>query len=121
MNSFLKSKRENREDAKSAKNLFKKLGVLSALAVKVLSLGILVVLFATLLTPSITAQAQSSGPQYVVQAGDTLFNIAQSFGVSLADLQKANNITDPTKIVVGQSLTIPGFDGISGKVLTYKV
>lgn len=121
MNSFLKSKRENREDAKSAKNLFKKLGVLRALAVKVLPLAILVVLFATLLTPSITAQAQSSGPQYVVQAGDTLFNIAQSFGVSLADLQKANNITDPTKIVVGQSLTIPGFDGISGKVLTYKV
>lgn len=69
----------------------------------------------------ITAQAQSSGPQYVVQAGDTLFNIAQSFGVSLAELQKANNITDPTKIAIGQSLTIPGFDGISGKVLTYKV
>lgn len=121
MNSFLKSERENREDAKSAKNPFKKLGVLCASAVKVLPLGILVVLLATLLTPPISAQAQSSGPQYVVQAGDTLFNIAQSFGVSLAELQKANNITDPTKITVGQSLMIPGFDGISGKVLTYKV
>jgi murein DD-endopeptidase MepM/ murein hydrolase activator NlpD len=121
MNSFLKSKRENREGAKPAKNLFKELHALRVFAVKVLPLGFFAILFATLLAPPITAQAQSSGLHYIVQTGDTLFNIAQAFGVSLADLQKANSITDPTKIVVGQALTIPGFEGISGKVLTYKV
>ncbi len=48
-----------------------------------------------------------SGQMYVVAQGDTLSAIAKRFGVSLADLQKLNGITDPDTITVGQRLRIP--------------
>ena len=44
---------------------------------------------------------------YVVQPGDTLYGIAQQFGVTVDLLVAANNIDDPTQIAVGQRLTIP--------------
>jgi len=43
---------------------------------------------------------------YEVKRGDTLWEIAQNFGVSLADLKRWNNLTTP-KIVPGLRLTIP--------------
>ncbi|MDP5274677.1 LysM peptidoglycan-binding domain-containing protein [Chengkuizengella axinellae] len=44
---------------------------------------------------------------YVVQPGDTLYKIAQNFGVSVTDLIEANNITDASVLYVGQTLVIP--------------
>jgi len=44
----------------------------------------------------------------VVQRGDTLFRIATRFGLSIAQLAAANNISNPALIYVGQVLTIPG-------------
>jgi murein DD-endopeptidase MepM/ murein hydrolase activator NlpD len=44
---------------------------------------------------------------YVVQPGDTLYGIAQQFGITVDILVAANNIDDPTQIVIGQKLTIP--------------
>lgn len=43
---------------------------------------------------------------YVVSPGDTLGSIAQSFGVSVAELQDLNDIADPNQIFVGQELRI---------------
>ncbi|HET8626782.1 MAG TPA: LysM domain-containing protein, partial [Thermomicrobiales bacterium] len=48
------------------------------------------------------------GQHYVVQEGDTLNSIAQKFGVPVEAIIKANNITNPDLIVVGQELIIPG-------------
>ncbi len=45
--------------------------------------------------------------QYVVQPGDTLGRIAQNFGVSIADLMRANQLNDPNLLQVGQVLIIP--------------
>lgn len=45
--------------------------------------------------------------QYVVQPGDTLSNIAQRFGTTVEAIVRANNITNPNLIYVGQVLTIP--------------
>lgn len=45
--------------------------------------------------------------QYVVQAGDTLASIAQRFGTTVEAIARANNITNPNLIFVGQVLTIP--------------
>lgn len=67
------------------------------------------------------ARAQSAGPTYVVQSGDTLYSIARSFGVSVEALQTANNISDPTLLSVGQTLVIPGYEGIGGELATYQV
>jgi len=44
---------------------------------------------------------------HVVQSGDTLASIARRYGVTLKQLQTANNITNPDRIYPGQVLTIP--------------
>ncbi len=44
--------------------------------------------------------------KYTVKAGDTLSGIAKKFGVTVAQLQKWNNIKDPNKISVGQVLIV---------------
>ena len=49
-----------------------------------------------------------AGLTYTVKAGDTLGSIAKTYGVTTAAIQQANNITDPSKIVVGQRIIIPG-------------
>ena len=44
---------------------------------------------------------------YIVQRGDTLGEIAERFGVSVADLARANNIDNINIIEVGDELIIP--------------
>jgi len=45
---------------------------------------------------------------YVVVSGDYPGKIAKKFGVTVDDLMKANKITDPKKLRIGQKLVIPG-------------
>ncbi|MBE0466453.1 MAG: LysM peptidoglycan-binding domain-containing protein [Candidatus Desulforudis sp.] len=45
---------------------------------------------------------------YTVQPGDSLFKIAQRFGISTQELQSANGLGNRTVIVPGQQLNIPG-------------
>jgi LysM repeat protein len=44
---------------------------------------------------------------YIVRAGDTPASIAQQFRIKTDDLMAANNIDDPQKLQIGQSLKIP--------------
>jgi LysM repeat protein len=44
---------------------------------------------------------------YAVKAGDTLFGIAAAYGVSLEELMRANDLTDPDFLTLGQTLIIP--------------
>jgi len=60
------------------------------------------------------ASAQSSGPVYIVQAGDTLSYIASRFNVSLDDLVASNPGVDPNTLAPGQELVIPGLEGVTG-------
>lgn len=48
---------------------------------------------------------------YTVQAGDTPIGIAKKHGISVKDLLKANKSLEPSKMRVGQTLTIPGATG----------
>ncbi|MFP4346106.1 MAG: LysM peptidoglycan-binding domain-containing protein [Anaerolineales bacterium] len=60
-------------------------------------------------TEEATEAPITTGPQqYVVKAGDTLYSIASRYGLSVPTLARANNITNPAFIYVGQVLTIPG-------------
>ena len=44
---------------------------------------------------------------YTVKSGDKLWQIAEKYGVSLANMVAYNNIADPDKIITGQKLRIP--------------
>jgi len=66
-------------------------------------------------TPGATAEsggatatpAPPSGQTYTVQPGDTLYEIARRFGVSVEALARANGILNPALIHPGQVLVIP--------------
>jgi len=60
------------------------------------------------------APAKQDGPVYVVEAGDSLFSIAQIFGTTVEELAEANQIEDPSAIFPGQALLIPGYEGLGG-------
>jgi len=59
--------------------------------------------------PPVVAQPppENPGSEYTVKAGDTLGKIAHKNGVSLSALKAANPGVEPTKLKVGQKLTIP--------------
>jgi LysM repeat protein len=59
-------------------------------------------------TPTPQQNANSDGGRFVVKAGDTLEAIAQYYGISVDELMKANNISNPDTIYVDQQLIIPG-------------
>ncbi len=53
-------------------------------------------------------QSANPGPgDYIVQEGDTLSGIAESYGITVDELMQANGLTDST-IFIGQTLSIPG-------------
>ena len=57
--------------------------------------------------PHVLPTLRSELSVYVVQANDTLGLIAQRYGVDLDTLIKANNLSNPDKLDVGQSINIP--------------
>lgn len=52
--------------------------------------------------------AVASSGSYIVQPGDSLYSIAQRFGVTVAAIVAANNLANPNFIIAGQQLIIPG-------------
>src|SRR5690554_4108820 len=61
----------------------------------------------------ITALATTSGvsaqssPTHTIEPGETLSEIAQLYGIPLAELMELNSINDPDAIVSGQILVLP--------------
>ena len=82
---------------------------------------LLVVLF-WLPTWTVSAQeASPTGPIYIVQSGDNLWDIAARFGVSIDALLSANNLTLDSIIYEGAQLVIPGLEGVTGILTTQDV
>ena len=44
---------------------------------------------------------------YVIRPGDSLWNISQAFNSSVNAIQQANELPDPNRLVVGQTIVIP--------------
>ena len=44
---------------------------------------------------------------HVVQKGQSLYGIAQAYGINYQEIAQANELPDPSRIVVGQALVIP--------------
>ena len=55
---------------------------------------------------------------YVVKAGDSLWKIANSYGISVSELKSANNLTNDV-LSIGQQLKIPS-GGVSGTIYVVK-
>lgn len=58
---------------------------------------------------------------YTVQAGDTLSEIGENYGVSYIQIAELNNIDDPNLIYPGQVLIIPGSSDSSQSYINYTV
>lgn len=79
-------------------------------------------------TPEVVEEVVSAAPDtdaplnvdtsvhHIIQRGETLFTISQRYGVAMADLQTANNITNASIIYAGQDIIIPGVEPIKSAV-----
>ena len=53
-----------------------------------------------------TNNTDSDSTKYVIKRGDTFTKISKSFGVSVASIQELNPTVNPTKLKIGQTITI---------------
>jgi LysM repeat protein len=67
------------------------------------------------------AAAPTAATVHVVKSGESLGAIAKKYQVKVGDIATANNIADPTKLRVGQSLKIPGSHSGAAKSATSTV
>jgi len=67
-----------------------------------------VCLFGLLLTACVGREQRAVGVYHQVRPGQTLFRIAKTYGVGVAELSRVNRIADPADIEVGDRLFIPG-------------
>ncbi len=56
--------------------------------------------------PVLHARPDARAETYVVQRGDTLFSIAMAFGQDHRDIARWNDLQDPSRISVGQTLRV---------------
>jgi len=83
-------------------------------------LAVILTLSFLLVPQQITSAQGSEGPIYIVQSGDTLWDIASRFNVDLEELMRANDMADGN-LSVGQELIIPGLEGVTGVLRTETV
>ena len=57
---------------------------------------------------STTKAATSSDESYIVQKGETWFDISKKYGITVADLQKLNGVGSDAALIVGQKIKVPG-------------
>ena len=62
-------------------------------------------------TPPPAPVPEVAGTEYVVVKGDSLAKIAKKHGVKLSALKAANPGVEPTKLKVGQKLSVPASSG----------
>jgi murein DD-endopeptidase MepM/ murein hydrolase activator NlpD len=84
-------------------------------------MGILVTGMLLWLPVSLLAQDQESVTVHVVQRGETLYQIALEYDLSIADIATFNGIADPTNILVGQRLLIPLSEAVVNQEVTTHV
>lgn len=82
---------------------------------------LVIIILITFYSPAFAQDGGQDQPYYIVQEGDSLWEIAARFGVTLEELQQANNISDPGQVVIGARLVIPGLKGVSGRLGTITV
>ena len=59
----------------------------------------------------VPGQCPSGTQPYTIQAGDTLFSLANRFNTTVAAIMAANPNIDPNRLMIGQVICIPGAPG----------
>ena len=67
------------------------------------------------LSPAQPATVTGTAGLHVVAAGDTLYKISRTYGRSVADLAKANNIEPTATLKIGERIVIPGGSATAAK------
>lgn len=67
-----------------------------------------VCLFGLMVTACVGREDRMIGVYHHVRPGQTLFRIAKTYGVGVAELSRVNRIADPADIEVGDRVFIPG-------------
>jgi LysM repeat protein len=67
-----------------------------------------------LVTPTPPPVVPTAPTEYIVVQGDTFSGIAKKFGVSVKAVEAANPGVEPTKLRIGQKLSIPAASGTAG-------
>jgi len=57
-------------------------------------------------------------PVYIVQSGDTLFDIANQFYTTVDEILAVNGLSNGDTLLVGDRLLIPGLEGMQGTLTT---
>ena len=55
-------------------------------------------------------EAAPGGVRHLVRPGETLWRIARAYSIPVADLQRANGLSDPSQLEAGTRLLVPGAD-----------
>ncbi len=82
---------------------------------------LIILLLVVLLAPLGSVNAQTLGPTYVIQEGDTLTSIAGTFGTTVDAIAAANGIEETSILIPGTALIIPGFEGVQGELVTQQI
>ena len=53
---------------------------------------------------------------YLVRPGDSLYSIARRFGSSVSALSYINQLSDPSRLTVGQTIVVPGGTSAMGEI-----
>jgi lipoprotein NlpD len=70
--------------------------------------------YQSLTSPCHISDGTKKGTCHTVKKGETLWMIANTYGVSMESLIKANKLSDPNKIIVGQELWVPMIRRVTG-------
>ena len=71
--------------------------------------------------PANAQDQQTGGAVYIVQGGDTCWDISLRFGVTLDELVAVNNNLSCSSLKEGDRLLIPGLEGVNGVLTTQYV
>jgi murein DD-endopeptidase MepM/ murein hydrolase activator NlpD len=89
--------------------------------IRIVTIGIVVITWISPLNLAFAQEGQPEGPIYIVQDGDTLWDIARRFGIPVDEFEGYNGISNPGQITVGMQLVIPGMPGVEGVLVTKEI
>ena len=82
-----------------------------------LALLVLSIIHTPILAEPVTAQ-DATLPVYIVQSGDTLYDIANQFYTTVDEILAVNGLSNGDSLLIGDRLLIPGLEGMQGTLTT---